>query len=435
MSTEVDEEVSARKEAQEKLLQGIVHYPPPSAEPCDLRLLDYVDGFDKNLMCPICHCPFVGGTRLPCDHTFCRQCVTRALHSQQRDVKTCPSCRTPANISDLSPVPRFIVHMIDDLQVKCPEHLEGCPQVMRRGDVFIHIDGACDYREVECVDPECQLPVPRKRYKEGCLHEIVKCDVCQASMMKRDLKNHSESECAMRRWPCKHCHIEFVARDRKCHEEDCAEAMVGCLGQDVGCPVVSKRYKIASHEQSCPIAQMRPSLSVLLSRLDQQEVAMSSLRHRNTVLEKGLESLKDTLDAAKSKFPAQGDTGLPDPAGTDNAVVDAPFDSATHHLLSLHETLREEIERVSGSVNDLDARTSLAIMNDNLRSKEELAHFNAVVNSMRMQLQWLMSARLQSQQRSAPASGGASVARPNPEGERSVAPNAPPRRLSDSTKL
>lgn len=411
--------------------------PPACAQPVDLRLLDYVDGFDKNLMCPICHCPFVGATKLPCDHTFCRMCVIRALQNQHQAEETCPSCRTVVSNKDFSPVPRFIVHMIDDLMVKCPAHEKGCPKTMRRGDVLYHIDSDCEYCDVDCPEPKCGMPIPRYRHGEECLHEVVPCNDCKEQIMKFGLKDHVENHCYVKEWPCSHCQENVVARNLKIHEEECPDATVPCKGAEAGCAFIDSRVNVQSHQKSCPISRIWPTLSALTSRLDQQEAAMDSLRHRNTLLEKGLDSIKDTLDTTKlpldSSRPPSNESG----SLAEGAVADAPFDSATHHLLSLHETLREEIGRVSGSVTELDARSSLMIMNENLRLKEEMAHLNAVVNSMRMQLQWLMSARLQAQQRLPPGTANsAQLADQAREGDMSSGSNAPIRRLSDSsTKL
>ena len=42
----------------------------------------------------------------------------------------------------------------------------------------------------------------------------------------------------------------------------------------------------------------------------------------------------------------------------------------------------------------------MMIINENQRVKDEMLHTNAAINSMRMQLHWLTSARLQAQNRS-----------------------------------
>lgn len=44
-------------------------------------------------------------------------------------------------------------------------------------------------------------------------------------------------------------------------------------------------------------------------------------------------------------------------------------------------------------------------MNESLRVKEDFSHLNAIVGAMRIQLHWLMTTRLQNQQRAGAMSG------------------------------
>ena len=81
------------------------------------------------------------------------------------------------------------------------------------------------------------------------------------------------------------------------------------------------------------------------------------------------------------------------------------------------------------------------VMNESLRAKEDMAHMNAAVGSLRVQLHWLMSARLQNQQRAAMVrtqspGEGAGVRTETAEGGSSSAlgMRGPVRRLSDSTR-
>jgi len=116
-----------------------------------------------------------------------------------------------------------------------------------------------------------------------------------------------------------------------------------------------------------------------------------------------------------------------------------PFNSTSHHLLCLHESLREEVNRVSVTVSEIDARASMMVMSESLRAKEDFAYTNAAIGGMRAQLHWLVNARLQDQQRvamvRAQTSGdglgsGSSSAAAN-VGESSAVPI---RRLSDSAR-
>ena len=69
--------------------------------------------------------------------------------------------------------------------------------------------------------------------------------------------------------------------------------------------------------------------------------------------------------------------------------------SPLHHLLSMHESLRDELARMSAAIQELDGRTQMQILNENLRTREAMGHLGAQVGGMQRQVHWLTSARLQ----------------------------------------
>ena len=80
------------------------------------------------------------------------------------------------------------------------------------------------------------------------------------------------------------------------------------------------------------------------------------------------------------------------------ANMPGPYASPEHHLLSLHESLREEVRRVADALHELEGRHSMLILNENLRLKEEMAYLGGQMNGVARQVGWLTSARLQEQQ-------------------------------------
>jgi len=179
-------------------------------------------------------------------------------------------------------------------------------------------------------------------------------------------------------------------------------------------------------------------------RLDDQGGEMKLLRQKNTVFEVGLAAIQSlmgdallTSGATRFGLPAISLSAASRSATTSEEAP--PFDSATHHLLSLHESLREELHRLSATIAELDTRSSMMIMNESLRLKEDMTHINGVVGSMRMQLQWLTSARLQAQSQSDGSSSTISAISGTPFRNgmlvmKPVAPGQPIRRLSDSSR-
>ena len=401
--------------------------------PVDLRALEYVASYDHNLMCAICHCPFVFPVKLDCDHVFCQRCINEAMMCQNRLSRNCPTCRRRLDATSITPVPKILERILDELLVKCPLDKEGCKEIMPRSRVQDHVFGYCPYAEVDCPSKDCFLTLQRKdNDEEQCLHFDVVCEDCMQSMMKKDLESHRTLHCEVAGSPCPDCRVRVLACDLGAHLECCPDAVYPCTAASYGCDFISKRSSLDNHLEDCPLAKMMPFLKKQNDRLDVQELALKHLRHKNSVLETSFSAIQETLDSSANLMDAPSSSAI--------VADNSPFDSTAHHLLCLHESLRQEVDRVSTSVSEIDAKANMMVMNENLRVKEELARTNAAIGSMRMQLHWLVSAKLQEQQkRTAVVMAQPAESRPmsrtpsasDVNGESSVVPI---RRLSDSSR-
>lgn len=153
---------------------------------------------------------------------------------------------------------------------------------------------------------------------------------------------------------------------------------------------------------------MGPYLEGQNARLNSLELGMRHLQQRNEIFEDGLANIRSTLvnstrvnsdphggsstQASRDQQPfTHPEPGADDPEDLTTGIFPS---AANSYLLSLHESLREQVGQLSHAINDLDARASMAIMNESLRIKEDMALTNAAMNSVRMQVQWLMNPRL-----------------------------------------
>ncbi|KAK5111838.1 hypothetical protein LTR85_011736 [Meristemomyces frigidus] len=108
---------------------------------------------------------------------------------------------------------------------------------------------------------------------------------------------------------------------------------------------------------------------------------------------------------------------LPEPFTTDFDMASpfpppaahGPYVSPLHHLLSMHESLRDEMSRMSAALQELDGRQSMHTLNENLRTREEISYMGAQVAGLSRQVHWLTSAQLQRQPHQG-SSGGAGTA-------------------------
>ncbi|OJJ37502.1 hypothetical protein ASPWEDRAFT_50669 [Aspergillus wentii DTO 134E9] len=365
----------------------------------DLRALDYVSSYDDHLMCAICHCPFIRPVRLQCDHVFCQRCLNVAMTSVggNRDEFKCPSCRSPTRDAYMN-VPRLLINMCDDIRVKCPFSGEGCSEIVPRGHIQSHVDKYCVYRLMDCPDRSCGKQTRKKDLSpdQSCMHELHTCSRCEKEVMEQDFKVPSVFRKALEE-----------------HIDSCPEAIHSCAASKYGCPVKVKRTELTAHEQQCPLITMGPYLEAQNSRLNSLELTVKHLQQRNEIYEDGLANIRTSLTDAShsmsglSREPPANSGHQPGPSSVPEAD-DQPLadrssifssNSATTYLLALHESLREEVGQMSHAISDLDTRASMAIMNECLRIKEDMAHTNAAVSSIRMQVQWLMNPRLHQAQR------------------------------------
>lgn len=91
-------------------------------------------------------------TTASCKHTFCRDCITRALvHSP-----TCPIDRSALAPSSLLSTEPLVKLMLDELKVRC--EADGCGKVMERGLLLAHWK-SCGNAVVSCDDDGCGISV------------------------------------------------------------------------------------------------------------------------------------------------------------------------------------------------------------------------------------------------------------------------------------
>ena len=213
------------------------------------------------------------------------------------------------------------------------------------------------------------------------------------------------------------------------------------------------------------MATMAPHFREQQARIERNEARLDPLMRKVGILEDGLSNITSYLYPANgndASFPVTdpldpNDTApTPDfrlpPAsfppvqpGNESTPAQPPFDSQVHHLLTLHDSLREEVSRIANALTDLDGRTNMMIINESQRAKDEMLHVNAAISNMRMHLQWVVSATLQQRSNAAgssrtPGSTAASATGSSATRATQARPGSgatlqgPFRRLSDSNR-
>ncbi|KAL9097067.1 MAG: hypothetical protein Q9165_001031 [Trypethelium subeluteriae] len=320
-----------------------LRHPPHRNPTLDLRALELLHPCDPNLICPICHSPFVEPTQLSCEHIFCGSCIAQTWAAQAGRLKSCPQCRARVGTGNVLPngrgVSRVVVAMLEELRVRCPYAGRGG---RGRGRGRDWLAGEEEEEEEE--------------------------DGCGSVVARGEVRDHVER--------------------------------------------YSKREELEKHRRACPLATLAPFLEAQKRRQDELQASHDLLQRKYNLLEGGLNSIQDMLystptaagthdregpstenhiqtsDAASSQIDIPGEHSTDSNLHTTSSDPTAP-------LLSLIESLREDIARVSASVADLDSRHSMMITNDGLRAREDMAYANAAINGLRVQLHWLRAERQQ----------------------------------------
>jgi uncharacterized CHY-type Zn-finger protein len=341
---------------------------------------------------------------------------------------------------------------------------EGCGQPVRRKDAA----QGCLHYPVSCMSCHKELEKWKLEihWRSECPDRKVHCDMCKSAVFYRDLDEHNKATCPAISMPCPGkafgCNSRSKRAQAEIHAKSCTFAKLA--------PVLQKQQERLD-EQEAAQKEMSRKLEVLeggfasmqnilygkdeasSDRLSADSGRMPYLR-RSLLSTATVESETPTTptgfdfpvilterDGATSPTgtmhtaftsaspptrsapapPGPRPDDLPEPFSTDFDLASpsgfpppttngGPYASPLHHLLSMHESLRDEMSRISSALSELDGRHSMQILNENLRTREEISYLGAQVAGLQRQVHWLTSAQLQRQQgrSSTPGAGSSS---------------------------
>ena len=405
----------------------------PCPEPDrDLRALDYVSEFETHLMCPICHIPFINPVVLECDHCFCARCFVQSCDRaiDEDEGLKCPSCRTSIAAMPKK-APRLILNMCDDVKVRCSNH--GCEEIMSRGFFVHHAVHQCKDELLRCpAFPACEKLTKRKHFMENqCRHSThIECDCGELIQLgKGEWLKHRDEDCPDAGVRCEKCGDKIPAGilfSDTPHRCDTPRQL--CPGAGFGCSDFVNPGDMDEHVEQCIFGRLAPSLKAQASLLTELQEELAQTKMRNEILEATCDKMSELLreqllPLVRQGRPSELSDMRPHSSGSQTDLtglmyyqgIDAgsnlggeprspprqqlsPVPTSQQHLLALHESLQtsftsleSDFNQMSNNLAELDARTSMHIMNETLRIKEDLAQTNAALFSTRAQVQWLLN--------------------------------------------
>ena len=325
-------------------------------------------------------------------------------------------------------------------ETTCPCSRQGCASVMRKSDLPAHL-AACPFSLVPC-------PMS-----------------CGVHVRRAELESHLERDCARSVVDCPHCAAQGLTRDMLDEHigDVCLEAPVECPHARFGCRWRGIRRTLLDEHidpdvNACPYEAIKGFLHACDARMAASDAENAALRRRVAELEQrqtatALEALacrnslgpfalpvtrmapSDADDGERS--PVLSRSAMPSPAvplatpshlelppfsqplsvspaGEDpwagvrmgwpqRALPDAdaqPFDS----LPSTITRLAASMHTLEGSIERLEVRQEVGVLDETVRLQEEVQNLRAAVHGLRLQGAWLMMEREREQ-----SAGGATA--------------------------
>lgn len=359
----------------------------------------------------------------------------------------------------------------DHVSIYCPYSLQECPVLtcelpVRRKDA----DQGCLHYGVSCL--ECKSALQKSEleshWRSQCPERKMECSKCHSQVSSKDMTVHNHQTCPAISVECLGAAIGCTHRSKRGQAEEhiltCTFAKLAPImalqkqridEQDAAQKAMSRKLEVmqsgisalqdillpkqlaAVEEGEAAVADCFPSAAQSLPiRRHQRSESEGDASNRRQLYAFPFQppsqaaSSSESLEAAggaptSSQLPSGSAPSAPGPRPDDlpepfsadfdmpspfpPPTTNGPYVSPLHHLLSMHESLRDEMSRLSTALSELDARHSMQTLNENLRTREEISYLSAQVAGTSRQVHWLTQAQLQRQGRSGTPVAGSSA--------------------------
>lgn len=103
----------------------------------------FVNPLPPDFICPICNDVFDAPVQCPEEHIFCNECISKWMLKINR----CPLDQKTLSSTELTPSPRVLRNLIDNLEIRCKFSEYGCHNITTLESMERHA-AACEFRSV-----------------------------------------------------------------------------------------------------------------------------------------------------------------------------------------------------------------------------------------------------------------------------------------------
>lgn len=138
----------------------------------------------EELVCSVCKEVLDTPLQCPCEHHFCRDCITEWIYNTG-NLSSCPLCKTPVSVETLSKVPRLVLNLLCSLLVSC----SSCKTHVRLDCLDKHEESCKEYLAQPCTTMVSEV------LKTPCSAPLSASEEILAThLMKRKIHNSTPSQ-------------------------------------------------------------------------------------------------------------------------------------------------------------------------------------------------------------------------------------------------
>ena len=223
----------------------------------------------KSRFCPICFDLLTEPYLSDCGHHVCKLCRTRLIASNN-DV--CPECREPDALSNAR-LNKFLQREINDLNVRCQHHREGCEWTGEVRDLQSHLDPdkrKCDYILLPCsfgCGERIRSGAMRDHKKRYCTKHQMSCKYCSYCSSYDIVTAKHLPICLQVPVTCPNNCKKGLKRERlQAHINECPLQVISCPFTSAGCTVKLPRNEMEKHEATAVCEHLRLLMKLHLNQ-------------------------------------------------------------------------------------------------------------------------------------------------------------------------